>query len=263
MSISLILVLFGSLLLINVSADDANYDEVGAWYENFSDDLDNDLPYSDDEAYAFGNRLDDFGWDDSTPQGNAACTSSDWETSGDTTNADSVDIALIITHGGQTIGGEILLYTGTKYLQAPYIEAGDCEWGDTDMEWAVIYACHSLDNNYYDAWDDAFDGLHGIVGFRGMATQDPTLRLMYYFATELEYFDESMHDSWEYATKDFYDDKDDTAIAAIYRARMYVSGGDPYYYDYGDELISSMNPDDGVSGWSYSSKIFSSWNCPS
>lgn len=81
---------------------------------------------------------------------------------------DGTDLGYVCAHGNQWL---FALSDGTVYLD--YLSDG---WGETDMEWAVLYSCQVVcsplekPSNWWQPWiiesSDVFDCLHIVNGFR-------------------------------------------------------------------------------------------------
>jgi hypothetical protein len=93
---------------------------------------------------------------------------------------DTVDIALIATHGGywgrsEDYGGPLVVI---GFNQPPgRIGTFQMRLGNGRLKWLIINACHSLETeddpkgtNPYNIWYRSFDGLHAIFGFNGTVT---------------------------------------------------------------------------------------------
>ncbi len=88
---------------------------------------------------------------------------------------DARDLGFVCAHGNKWL---FALSNGTVYLD--YLSDG---WGDTDMEWAILYSCLVVaspiedSNNWHQPWivesTDVFDCLHIVNGFRTSAYVSP------------------------------------------------------------------------------------------
>jgi hypothetical protein len=91
---------------------------------------------------------------------------------------DANDIAFVCAHGQQWLFG---LGNGTVYLD--YLSDG---WGDTDLEWAILYSCLVVASpletgSWSQPWivesSDVFDGLHIVNGFRTSSYVAPAVNV--------------------------------------------------------------------------------------
>ncbi|ASJ09467.1 hypothetical protein A3L11_09585 [Thermococcus siculi] len=91
---------------------------------------------------------------------------------------DSVDLVFYGGHGGMSngsIGGvPSWVYTGAFAVKKD--SCGILSWWmrfDEDLDWLILYSCHSLENSdgnnqWLEAWNGTFHGLHMIMGFNGV-----------------------------------------------------------------------------------------------
>jgi hypothetical protein len=99
-----------------------------------------------------------------------------------TTNNDSywdgADIGYVCAHGNQWL---FALSNGIVYLDN--LSNG---WGDTDLEWGILYSCLVVASplevaSWWQPWiiesTDVFDGLHIVNGFRTSALVAPAVRV--------------------------------------------------------------------------------------
>ena len=96
------------------------------------------------------------------------------ETGLDAYFADNADIVLYIGHGW---GGAFTFETGKDDSQ---LQPDDVyhAWGNWDAEWLALLSCEVLEGDYngrkwYQRWGPAFDGLHLLLGFETLASDDP------------------------------------------------------------------------------------------
>lgn len=96
------------------------------------------------------------------------------ETGLDAYFADNADIVLYIGHGW---GGAFTFETGKDDSQ---LQPDDVyhAWGNWDAEWLALLSCEVLEGDYNglkwnQRWGPAFDGLHLLLGFETLASDDP------------------------------------------------------------------------------------------
>lgn len=135
--------------------NDSSSPEVGIeWVEDYTWPY-SDLPYSEDSAEGFYDRLGDEGWTKKFNKGNSNAKDEHFEQSGsDTTYIDGVDIAFYQGHGS---AGRLDISTVWEK-----VDSDEAEWGDYDLEWIGLHACSVLSNNDFT---DALHGVHLICGF--------------------------------------------------------------------------------------------------
>lgn len=89
-------------------------------------------------------------------------------------NIDEADAAFVITHGTHfTDDGCYALCVRADESGEPncYVHQQDMFLGDTDLEFLVLFTCHSMcQANWWGAcgWGDQFDRLHQLLGFHGV-----------------------------------------------------------------------------------------------
>lgn len=142
MAISLLAISTGTSVLAYDSEDD-NTIEVGVYWVNDYENL-YPLTQPDDDATGFEDVLEGEGWDDAINQGNYSVTESDFEGN---YGVETVDLGYFSGHGGT--GFFNLIYD-------PYpvdrVYGENCTWGDNDLEWIMLQACNTLND------DDAASG---------------------------------------------------------------------------------------------------------
>lgn len=169
----MVIVLAGSLLSAQVSyADDGSNYEVGIWWVNDYPGVGNDLSNRDDSAQGFGDRLDDAGWSQ-REWGDNNVLEIHFKKVGsgngdDDDYTDSEDIAYFAGHGwyddpNMQDPDVTCMWVATQNDDM-FVEYMDCELGDVDLEWLLADCCELLNDDSYDSWHDAMDGLHLICG---------------------------------------------------------------------------------------------------
>jgi hypothetical protein len=84
----------------------------------------------------------------------------------DVNNADSVDLYLIITHGSYNLKRAELLFDSPEERWKS--SSTDWRFGDNcNMEWLMIYGCHTVDKNEFDRHQSVFQRLHLMCGAYG------------------------------------------------------------------------------------------------
>jgi len=244
--------------------DDDNDKEVGVeWVCDYSEPGWNNLPWSDDDAEGFYNKMVSEGFTGVFDYGDRYAWESDFEKASvggnDDYYVDNVDFVYFSGHGnpsaflfGRNKDGE---YPGGDYhYQVHYTEA---DWGDKDLEWIFLHACKVL-QEYPTEWAPAFHSpktLHGMTGFH---TESPgteqSSHLGEWFA-ELATGGWSIKNAWGNAT---VDTQPSWVYAAVYAVKVWYHPPPPqpeferYYWNehlpgVGDGMYSDPpNPQWGV-----------------
>jgi len=233
-----------------VFAEDANDKQLGVWGIDEYNDYQTDLPYSTSNAINFAYELNAHGWSVDQEYYDNDAIETHWEEADDSSYADSVDVAFFAGHGNYN---RIVFGTDNDPGSYSYVcHASEASWGGTDMEWAVFYACLTLDSSYKTTWNQVFDGLHGICGYHTVLHTDSVTG----GAAGDEFTSgDSVYDAWVDATM-FSGHQDD--IAAIYAVIVRI---DSVNYDYWDNELDSPLPDyDGVYTLKYGYH-YDNWGC--
>ncbi|WP_052696237.1 DUF6345 domain-containing protein [Palaeococcus ferrophilus] len=92
---------------------------------------------------------------------------------------DSVDLVFYGGHGGMSNGtrGGVSSWVYTGAFGVKKDSCSMLSWYlrfDEDLDWLILYSCHSLENSdgnnqWLEAWNGTFHGLHMIMGFNGVA----------------------------------------------------------------------------------------------
>ena len=140
------------------------------WINDFAG-TDNDRSNWDDSAEGLYNELTAAGWYGKFHWGNANAWMSDFTT--DNNNwIDSVDIALIGTHGAESYDSfwganlsSVVFSTGTS---DSFMSPGQVYnlWGDNNLEWIALDSCSVLRDSSVGQWSCAMNGLHQLLGFK-------------------------------------------------------------------------------------------------
>jgi len=87
----------------------------------------------------------------------------------DPAHIDGADAAIIAWHGGDSSG----VWQGSMHV--PGGGSNSCKsrsdemlLGNTDLEFAVLSSCHSMDDNMWSSWRKSFGGMHQADGFHGL-----------------------------------------------------------------------------------------------
>lgn len=193
---SLLIIVVGMSVLITstpiVSAqpnDDSLNTEVGIEWINAYPSYKGALRNRDDDARGFRNQLRAIGWRSRFDFGNGMALEQDFKYRNacgggkDYMYIDSVDFAYFAGHGSVADPNDALIWFSSSVDYQPF-NSNNARWGGTsgglsteaaDLEWIVLDACLTLQASYkssYDVfqrWDQAFCGLHYILGFHTVA----------------------------------------------------------------------------------------------
>jgi hypothetical protein len=87
----------------------------------------------------------------------------------DSAHIDGADAAIIAWHGGDSSG----VWQGS--MRVPGGGSNSCKsrsdemlLGNSDLEFAVLSSCHSMDDNMWSSWRKSFGGMHQADGFHGL-----------------------------------------------------------------------------------------------
>ncbi|MBD3205969.1 hypothetical protein GF319_06455 [Candidatus Bathyarchaeota archaeon] len=241
-----------------VIADDGDDYEVSVGYETYS----GDLYYSDDEAIAFQDTLDDdYSWTSGYTLGDSNHHESHWvcssEGGSDNSYFDDADVAWFSGHGDH----HSFLTGSSWYMDGYVVDGSECEWGDDDLEWVFLYSCMSLNYTDYTTWNGAFLGLHGICGWDTETLEhNGWYGLGEETADQLMYGSRSVGVAWEYATKWFIQGGDPSTRAATYTAKSRRTS-DGYIFDYYAEEIDDRKPDYTDVGYTLYTRTYRRWDC--
>lgn len=224
------------------------------------------LQHCDEDARGFRDQLAAIGWTSRFDWGDSVAWEQDFKYRNgpgggiDYLYIDAVDFAYFAGHGSVACTNEALIWFAVNYDYQSF-SSNNARWGGTtggvsteeaDLEWIVLDACLTLKESHtssYDVfyrWDQAFCGLHFILGFHTVCydtgNQGPTfgwyLRLGY-----------TVREAWIISTQQV---QPSSVWGAYLRAG--ASGADTYY----DRINPySVSPDPYP--WSY--LAYSKWQC--
>ncbi len=133
----------------------------------------------------------------------------------DTGFLDDGDAVMLAWHGAES--GDV--YVGSMRVNES--GTGDCtlrrdemELGDRDLEFLHISSCQSMDDNQWDSWWQAFDGVHQVDAFHGLMWIGDGLVGDYEdFADDA--FDDTIADAWldNMYVEEIDDDDDQCPVA--------------------------------------------------
>jgi hypothetical protein len=189
---SLLIIVVGISVLITftpiVSAqpnDDSLNTEVGIEWVNEYPSYKGALKNCDKDARGFRDQLRAIGWTSRFDLGNGLASEEDFKYRNapgggkDYMYIDSVDFAYFSGHGSVEDPNDALIWFSSS-VDYQTLDSNNARWGGTsgglsteaaDLEWIVLDACLTLKASYkssYDVfqrWDQAFCGLHYILGF--------------------------------------------------------------------------------------------------
>lgn len=140
------------------------------WINNFAGTV-NDRSHWDESAEGLYNEMTAAGWYGKFHWGNANTWMSDFTTNNNSW-IDSVDIALIGTHGSSGYDSfwgadlsSVMFSTGTS---DSFMHPGQVYnlWGDYNLEWIALDCCSVLRDSSVGQWRHAMNGLHQLLGFK-------------------------------------------------------------------------------------------------
>jgi hypothetical protein len=137
MAIALLVISTGTSVLAYDGDDDSTI-EVGVYWVNNYENL-YPLTQPDDDATGFEDVLEGEGWDDAINQGNYSVTESDFEGN---YGVETVDLGYFSGHGST---GYLNLIYDPDPIDRIYGE--NCTWGDGDLEWIMLQACNTLNDD--------------------------------------------------------------------------------------------------------------------
>ncbi|MCD6326156.1 hypothetical protein J7M28_01175 [bacterium] len=168
---NIIPVLLVLCVLLSVSAQMAIAKSVGVeWINNFAGTV-NDRSHWDESAKGLYNEMTADGWSGKFCWGNADAWMSDF-TTGNSSWIDSVDLALIGTHGAYNWDdfwgdnhSSVMFSTGSS---DSFMHPGQVYnlWGNNNLEWIALDCCSVLRDHSVGHWSHAMNGLHLLMGFK-------------------------------------------------------------------------------------------------
>lgn len=252
------------------NTDDDNNLEVGIWYEPYwvNDWERFEIPNANDSAIAFYDNMFDAGFDKVFDKGWKDSNSSQWVAESDTNFVDSIDIAWFEGHGKSNSPAmprftlhdcwyDIEVYPPIPVGDFDEVEANNTEFGNTDLEWALLYSCTVLNLTCISEWDNAFEGVHGLCGFDTVvqAPKNSTVT----FGDKVGYYLKngySIGDAWKTASQ-WWTSSSERGV--VYSAEINLPGGGTF--DYKDETVHFMWPDYGQGGYTLNSINDDWWWC--
>ncbi len=228
--------------------DNSNQKEIGVEWINKYPYLGKDFDsHCSRCAKGFYNILGDEGFTQVFDKGDKKAWESHFEKSAvggeDYNYIDAIDYAFFAGHGNTSsliFRQDTSGYDGDDMYvrQAHYSEV---KWGDGDLEWIALVACHVLNVMHRDDWiRNAFDDdhLHGIVGFTDNVPSWQIDDLGEYFATYL-YNGDSFKEAWKKATNKVFTGDVAPTAAILYPKVWYDPPIGPrgVWKDYSDECL--------------------------
>jgi hypothetical protein len=218
-----------------------------AWINNFQKSTfagAGDLKHCDDVANGFGKIMEKQGhkWeikqeqDDAHPEdwidrnplrkpppGTKVCAETNGQDDKPGRGADTVDLAMIVSHGGHQMEPDYGPICTVGFNRAPgWFCNNRARFGNTKLKWLILDCCHSLETgndpkryNPPNLWRQAFDGLHTIFGFNGI-TMDSfwTCDHGEQFAARIAVWNEALADAWIDCSSNWTNDDNPGAAAA-------------------------------------------------
>jgi len=230
--------------------DDTSAREVGVWWGEDYCWPNEDLPWSQEDAEGFLNELVSVGFlgiynfgDDSARKKHFEkpdhWVSNDGSYGEDYNYVDSLDFAWWTGHGSP---GKLWL-TEDPLFWPRTVDESEVEWGDIDLEWAILCGCEILHGSECteSEWGNAFNRLHGLCGFHTTSYNVPnrgSTFVKYATGQYWPYESLTIKEAWKKTTQDT---QPEGVWGSIYAGAH--TGGTELAYEYLPGYETGMFPD--------------------
>lgn len=242
--------------------DSGYYDPktIGIWWVNDYHGRLGTLLYADDNTQDFSDQItQSSGWICLYNNGDDNAWESHWEKASvggvDYAYADTVTIAYFYGHGWTDQFSFGTNHDGDSATNTTYaVKANESSWGENNLKWAIIDACHVIPPGSQSDWNTAFNGLQGICSFSSSTFDNDGLRQA--FGYNLRVYNYNFTRAWYWATRNY---EPQQVMACTYSAKIRIDANNYIYGrdDHLNNILPQYNSNDVIkTGYQYDQ-----WEC--